>query len=283
MMIFYVIYCIALHFNSPLEKWAHSLQLPIKLPTKEEQSALVTYKNLPDTTYSQQGQQAVTSLSQEPAATPTAAQPASDNYQDYSNPNAAWDPNADWDPNAAWNDGSSAAPVAPVAASVTSSWNAPTTTNTWDPNASWDQSGQQNYAYSSGQGDQSGDQAAAAAAQSSSVVKSPVVGQQPVVAAGEPEYYKSKDPKTQEIVNPLDKPVDGGLPAQISWAVVYPIHYMCRLTMPDCRTEKYRNWYAFTFFVSMIWISFYSYFMVSFYLHTLFTLFCTFHFIFRFG
>ncbi|CAH0554448.1 unnamed protein product [Brassicogethes aeneus] len=54
----------------------------------------------------------------------------------------------------------------------------------------------------------------------------------------------------------------GGLYAVISWAVVYPIHYLCRKTMPDCRSERYRNWYPFTFFVSMVWISFYSYFMV---------------------
>lgn len=32
--------------------------------------------------------------------------------------------------------------------------------------------------------------------------------------------------------------------------------------MPDCRAEQYRNWYPFTFFISMLWISFYSYFMV---------------------
>lgn len=63
-------------------------------------------------------------------------------------------------------------------------------------------------------------------------------------------------------MNPLDKPTDGGVIALATWGVVYPIHYMCRLTIPDCRTEKYRNWYPFTFMVSMIWISFYSYFMV---------------------
>lgn len=53
MILFYVLYCVALHFNSALEKWAYSLKLPIKLPTKEEQSALVTFKNLPDPNYSQ--------------------------------------------------------------------------------------------------------------------------------------------------------------------------------------------------------------------------------------
>lgn len=53
MILFYVLYCVALHFNTALEKWAYSLKLPIKLPTKEEQSALVTFKNLPDPSYSQ--------------------------------------------------------------------------------------------------------------------------------------------------------------------------------------------------------------------------------------
>lgn len=49
MMIFYVIYCIALHFNTQLEIWANPylMRLPIKLPTREEQSALVTFKNVP--------------------------------------------------------------------------------------------------------------------------------------------------------------------------------------------------------------------------------------------
>lgn len=62
--------------------------------------------------------------------------------------------------------------------------------------------------------------------------------------------------------NPLEKPVDGSLIALVTWAIVWPIHYMCIKTVPDCRTEKYRNWYALTFTVSMVWISFYSYFMV---------------------
>ena len=48
MLIFYVVYCLALHFNDHLERWAHSLNLPIKLPTKDEQSSLVTYKNVPE-------------------------------------------------------------------------------------------------------------------------------------------------------------------------------------------------------------------------------------------
>lgn len=48
MLLCYVVYCVALHFNDHLERWAHSLDLPIKLPTKGEQSSLVTYKNVPE-------------------------------------------------------------------------------------------------------------------------------------------------------------------------------------------------------------------------------------------
>uniref|UniRef100_A0A182JMG5 Sodium/calcium exchanger membrane region domain-containing protein n=1 Tax=Anopheles atroparvus TaxID=41427 RepID=A0A182JMG5_ANOAO len=171
MLLFYVVYCVALHFNTPLEKWAHTWKLPIKLPTKEEQSALVTYKNLPETTYTQGQQPGQPEPQQPPADQPPAAD------QGYA---AYMDPNSSWDPNAAW--GEQAAPV---------------------PNS-----------------------------------------------------------MALDSHNPLEKPVDGGMLAQVSWAIVYPIHYTARLTMPDCKTEKYKNWYPFTFLISMIWISFYSYFMV---------------------
>lgn len=253
MMLFYVVYCIALYFNTSLEKWAHSLQLPIKLPTKEEQSALVTYKNVPDSSYSQTGQ-AVTSLSQEPAAPPPQQQ---DNYQSYNEPNPY---ETNWDPNAAW--GETTTTAAPVV--TNSSWNDPSAPSWGDSsnvNSTWDQ-GQQNMAYSAGgdQSDQTNNQTTIdVSQQKAGNDKAQMVGK----PAGDADYYKSKELKAQDIVNPLDKPLDAGLPGQISWAIVYPIHYMCRLTMPDCRTEKYRNWYAFTFFISMIWISFYSYFMVS--------------------
>lgn len=255
MMLFYVVYCVALYFNTSLEKWAHSLQLPIKLPTKEEQSALVTYKNVPDSSYSQSAQ-AVTSLSQEPSAPPP-AQPQ-DNYQSYQEPNPY---ETNWDPNAAWGDpNATAAPVV-----TNSSWNDPAAPSWGDTsvNYGWDQ-GQQNMAYSVGgepvdQSNQANQTTIDVAQQKGTNDKTQMVGK----PAGDSEYYKSKDPKSQEIVNPLDRPLDAGLPATISWFIVYPIHYMCRLTMPDCRTEKYRNYYAFTFFIAMIWISFYSYLMVS--------------------
>ena len=46
------------------------------------------------------------------------------------------------------------------------------------------------------------------------------------------------------------------------WYANYPIHYLTQATTPDCQNLKYRNWYGVTFFMSMVWISFYSYIMV---------------------
>lgn len=244
MLFCYVLYCIALHFNSALEKWAHSLKLPIKLPSKEEQSALVTYKNLPETSYTQ-GQPGSTG----PLTDPITQQQETSLDQSYNA--GGYDAQASWDPNSAWGE-NTAVPVYN---------NQPNNGG----NNSWDD-GQKNYGYNTtpgGDGNEQqtpisggggGVQAAVDGKQLTQVTST--VGQQ------NPEYYKSKDIKQSEIVNPLDKPTDGGLPGVISWAIVYPIHYMCRLTMPDCRTDKYKNWYPFTFVVSMIWISFYSYFMV---------------------
>ncbi|XP_017893280.2 probable sodium/potassium/calcium exchanger CG1090 [Ceratina calcarata] len=84
---------------------------------------------------------------------------------------------------------------------------------------------------------------------------------EPTPAPKQPEYYKAKEPDPNE-VSPLERPTDGSQWTLFTWGLVYPIHFMCRATMPDCRQEKFRNWYPFTFCVSMVWISFYSYIMV---------------------
>ncbi|XP_058454190.1 probable sodium/potassium/calcium exchanger CG1090 [Malaya genurostris] len=242
MLLFYVVYCVALHFNTPLERWAHTLNLPIKLPTKEEQSALVTYKNLPDTTYTQ-GQQPAgeqqAPVQQQPQQQQPPPAPVDQGYMD---------PNASWDPNAAWDGSNTAAPS-----------NNHYGGTTYDPNASWG-TGQQNYGYEDQYGQEaSNTQQQAAVAQPAAPTTTATTG---AVQPTADEYYKPKEPRQQSDRNPLEKPVDGNIFAQVSWAVVYPIHYTARLTMPDCKLEKYKNWYPFTFMISMIWISFYSYFMV---------------------
>lgn len=157
------------------------------------------------------------------------------------------DPNSSWDPNAAWGENNAAAPPTNNYAS-----------NTFDPNAGWD--GQQNYGYD----DQYGQDPANATQQPPA---QPVAQTTTTVTTGavQPtadDYYKPKEPRPQESHNPLLKPTEGGPLKLVGWYIVYPIHYTARKTMPDCKTEKYKNWYPFTFLVSMIWISFYSYFMV---------------------
>lgn len=87
MILFYVLYCVALHFNTALERWAYSLKLPIKLPTKEEQSALVTFKNLPDPNYSQNVEANGNAVESQPISSPDQQpqqqQQQQQNYQGY--------------------------------------------------------------------------------------------------------------------------------------------------------------------------------------------------------
>lgn len=241
MLLFYVVYCVALCFNTELERWALSLNLPFKLPTKEEQSSLVTYKNVQDNNYTQ-GTQQQTNLSQEPNAASSSENQQQQEYQNYT------DPNASWDPNAAWGDTSD-----PVGVSARSSVQ-PAAVDDWGMSQYSAGQGQENIAYNPDQPD-------------AVVTQSPTGDNtgKPVVGKPQPtgvEYYKSSEKSKEARPNPLERPTTGGMPALISWYIVYPIHFLCQKTMPDCRTEKYRNWYPFTFLISMVWISFYSYFMV---------------------
>ncbi|VVC31961.1 Sodium/calcium exchanger membrane region,Sodium/potassium/calcium exchanger [Cinara cedri] len=77
-----------------------------------------------------------------------------------------------------------------------------------------------------------------------------------------PDYYIPKVYEEADEVNPLIKPENGNVLHVIQWAIMFPIYYMCYYTMPDCRKEKFKNWYGITFVISMLWISVYSYIMV---------------------
>ncbi|XP_016932316.3 probable sodium/potassium/calcium exchanger CG1090 [Drosophila suzukii] len=238
MLLCYVGYCVALHFNTELERWALGLNLPFKLPSKEEQSALVTYKNVPESSYTQesaaqaQGQQA-------PKDNESRHVEPQNDYQNYS------DPNASWDPNAAWGEESQPNPVAN-----------PPPVDDWGMG----QVGKENMGYHADQPESviTGEAASAATTAKSG---GQVIPTQAAPAVGG-DYYKSTDKQREPRRDPLLRPTEGGLPALVAWYVVYPIHFLCKKTMPDCRQDQYRNWYPFTFLMSMVWISFYSYFMV---------------------
>jgi Ca2+/Na+ antiporter len=221
----YVIYCIALHFNSALEMLVQPfiLKLPIKLPTREEQSALVTFKNAPDATYNTtQSGGDVTSPQQElkEAKSP-----------DYSN-----DANSSWDPNAAWTDDSKPTKPAPVSNSFNSE--------------GYDSWGSQNYGYIKTEGEAEPD---APQEQKTATATTAIQPKE--------DYYKPSSHRPDH-PDPLVKPEGGNQFSLIFWYITYPIHFMCKKTMVDVRQEQYKHLYPLTFLISMIWISFYSYFMV---------------------
>lgn len=172
MLFMYVIYCMVLHFNPQLERWAQKLPVPCRKPLPDEESGLVSYKTLDEekkhTTYGSSPDRVMNNEEQ-------------DFGGNLSGP--------------VLNQGFVPSPVGPT-------------------------------------------------------------------TAAQQGYYKPKDYNATNRVDPLVKPENQSLLVRVPWAIVYPIHFMCKKTTPDCRTEQYKNWYPFTFLVSMIWISFYSYFMV---------------------
>ncbi|XP_028131192.1 probable sodium/potassium/calcium exchanger CG1090 [Diabrotica virgifera virgifera] len=209
MILTYLVYCVVLHFNTPLERWAQTWPVPFKKMSPTEQSGLVSYKTLEDG-----GKHQSYGMEQTNAAQGYGVEQTQQFQQppDYSDPGMnnfgmAWSPEKYQDSFASQlsgpelNQASQPEPTAPPPA-----------------------------------------------------VPEPV---RPV----QPDYYRPKEYDPAAHVDPLVRP-EGGWYQQASWGLIFPIHWLCRKTMPDCRSEKYRNWYPFTFFVSMVWISFYSYFMV---------------------
>ncbi|XP_014207865.1 probable sodium/potassium/calcium exchanger CG1090 isoform X2 [Copidosoma floridanum] len=237
MLIMYVVYCVALTFNSTLEQMAKVYTKDITwLPKYEEQpaeqSALVTYKNLQEERqgYTDPNTTAVDNLNPNEGY----SERNDAGYNNWQDPTMA--AANQWDPNAAWGQGQ---------------------TEQWDPNSAWSQQQQQQDHY----GQDSYSQQQQHPEQQQIQQQEQTVQEQQPVGPPAPKYYKAKEPDPNE-VSPLVKPIDGGTWGIFTWGLVYPIHYMCLKTMPDCRQQQYRNWYPFTFCISMIWISFYSYIMV---------------------
>ncbi|PZC79982.1 hypothetical protein B5X24_HaOG215572 [Helicoverpa armigera] len=230
MLIMYGVYCVALRFNTALERWAMTLPLPFKLPTREEQAALVTYRSAGgqppapaagDSTYAQMDGQTKETPLQDSPYNPDGAY---DNAAYNAEPTPAWDPNHEWDPNRAWDD-TMQAPI----------YNAQM--------VGQQQQQQQQQQSSTGQQQQQ---------------QQPQDQQQQPVQPAAPAYYKAKEYNPETAVDPLVKPIGANHFQLAWWYLVFPIHWSCRHTMPDCRGR----WYPVTFIISMLWISFYSYFMV---------------------
>ncbi|XP_061380142.1 probable sodium/potassium/calcium exchanger CG1090 [Danaus plexippus] len=233
MLIMYGVYCVALRFNTALERWALTLPLPFKLPSREEQAALVTYKSAGATGAGGSaeapagegsvGQYAEVGGTNEQPQTAYNPDGAYDNAAYNADPTRGWDPNAVWDPDRAWDETSMQQP--PVT-----------------QNQSWGDVGNQ---------------------MQSPEVQSPQQQtsqqqQKTQQAPPQPAYYKAKEYNPETAVDPLVKPIGANRLQLACWYVAFPVHWSCRHTMPDSRGR----WYPITFIISMLWISFYSYFMV---------------------
>lgn len=46
---------------------------------------------------------------------------------------------------------------------------------------------------------------------------------------------------------------------KIMWFVIWPIHFLFMLTIPDCERPKLKNWFPITFLMCIIWIGSLSY------------------------
>lgn len=224
MLLCYVGYCVALKFNTEIERIAtpYILRLPIKLPSREEQSSLVTFKNAADTSYTR--------------GIPDDLSPTSPQQElsQRENDTSIYDPNSSWDPNGAWDDGSAKASAAAKPAGANGAWSS-------GYNDDWGDGTGQSY------GEEKKEPAAVTtttALQNSNDLAS-----------------KNKEPRP-EMPNPLIKPVNADLLTLAYWHIVFPIHFLCRNTMVDVKQEEYKNCYIRVFLISMVWISFFSYIMV---------------------
>ncbi|XP_076046645.1 putative sodium/potassium/calcium exchanger CG1090 isoform X2 [Oratosquilla oratoria] len=80
------------------------------------------------------------------------------------------------------------------------------------------------------------------------------------------EEVESSQPKSMvpdmkdEDASPWEMPV--GVWERIVWVTTLPLVAIHHVTMPDCRTTRWRRFYLVTFIMSMIWIAAYSYVMV---------------------
>ena len=83
----------------------------------------------------------------------------------------------------------------------------------------------------------------------------------PEMADGEHPPPINKQPEPED---PFEKPVGKGLFAIIKWAVMLPLYFLAKITIPDCRKEAWANSFILTFIMAIIWISAYSYMMVWF-------------------
>ncbi|KAJ9588298.1 hypothetical protein L9F63_018333 [Diploptera punctata] len=245
MLLMYVVYCIVLHYNSRLERWAQTLPVPCRQPSPEEESALVSYRHLEE------------DRSRRPSYTSPPPSATADKLNFNTEPGdilVVFDGEITWEIDIIWYQRISSSPESSLYKIFT---------NSSSPGG---KCGNSHYEYRHDRSFPADKETGALPQQQGAPGVPPPVPPPPANA----DYYKSKESKpVEDEVSPLVRPTEGGMWAQVSWGITVPIHALCRATMPDCKKERWRHWYPFTFLISMIWISFYSYIMIFFMLHIL--------------
>ena len=76
-------------------------------------------------------------------------------------------------------------------------------------------------------------------------------------AAADPKFPSIKEEDVQSIWQQPEGSMD-----RLFWAISLPLKAATYYTMPNCRLDKWRSWFLVSFFISMLWISIFSYIMV---------------------
>jgi sodium/potassium/calcium exchanger 2 len=61
----------------------------------------------------------------------------------------------------------------------------------------------------------------------------------------------------------LSWPASGSVRAKVSYVLILPLMLCLYCTIADCRKEKWRRWYPYSFFMSIFWVFIFSYLMVG--------------------
>uniref|UniRef100_A0A336MNS1 Sodium/potassium/calcium exchanger 5 n=1 Tax=Culicoides sonorensis TaxID=179676 RepID=A0A336MNS1_CULSO len=57
----------------------------------------------------------------------------------------------------------------------------------------------------------------------------------------------------------LEYPCGKGWFTQVTWIITWPIHLIFYFTIPDCEKPRFKNWFALTFIMCIVWIGSLSY------------------------
>ncbi|XP_077988461.1 sodium/potassium/calcium exchanger 5-like [Glandiceps talaboti] len=72
-----------------------------------------------------------------------------------------------------------------------------------------------------------------------------------------PSNEMEDSPELESPLNVPDNPCK-----RLLWVIGLPIHISLYVSIPDCKKERWKNWYLMTFFMSTFWIAVFSYIMV---------------------